>query len=557
MKDNEKYVLYRFTGHPVSGVNWRPTRLVDDVPEVRKCRVCELIPKKIVRLPCKHFLCEYCLDCASQSGSGLCPVDRTTFKVAKCAVISFPAKKANRLKVYCWNHRSGCKFKGPIEDLVQHYENDCVFHLLRCETGRHCLPRELAVEHFINMCDKRLPCSELYHSALQTTAAASADTSVHEDRSQTTTAASADTSVYEDRSETTAAASADTSVYEDRSETTAAASADNSVNDNRSHTTAAASTDASVNENRSHTTAAASAGTSVNVEHDKAQLRDILKEMQLSALQDQMAVLIKRVAHQHAVLKEVIDGQKVVALTLRDTLTEVVTRAISESLPRQPKSKNFTDDDATSSALSLSSEKVVILRKLEHYANVTLGTLEELRQNMRQFDHPAVIARCEPVHPSRDRLRLLTQVQPTNSQVGAEIPSVTYNLTLKNADEIFSSGMEDRTFADVTTWHMRDTYFVVTVGKHVAHGATLFAIEIEFNDLREGAQWLPSSRSVTVIHSNGRRWDLLEVADLPCSCKRSLDKLHHAHVSFLADINIFNQGFCQDKKMLIEIKLTT
>ncbi|KAL3237300.1 hypothetical protein MRX96_022067 [Rhipicephalus microplus] len=98
MKDNERYVVHRFTGHPVAGVNWRPTRLVDDVPEVRKCRVCEVIPKKIVKLPCKHFLCESCLVCASQSGSGLCPLGSHNLQGSEVHSHNLPCQESQPLE---------------------------------------------------------------------------------------------------------------------------------------------------------------------------------------------------------------------------------------------------------------------------------------------------------------------------------------------------------------------------------------------------------------------------------------------------------------------------
>ncbi|KAL3237283.1 hypothetical protein MRX96_022051 [Rhipicephalus microplus] len=463
---------HRFSGHPVAGVNWRTTFLVDEVSDVRMCSVCAIIPKKTLKLPCSHVLCECCFACVSQSGSGKCPEDQKTFTVAECTPINFAAKKVNRIKVYCWNEPMGCKFTGPLEDLLQHFENDCAFHVLYCGTGNHYILRNEAVEHKMNGCPYQRSCVETEPSASQTTPVASPDCSVNE-------------------------------------------------------------------------------------EHEKTLAIDVPQDAQLAALQDQMTQLAKDVAYHQILIRELNDGQRKSALTVSNVVTEVVTSAISEAFRKQIKGASFEDDNAAMSALSLSSEKAVILRKLEQYANVTLGTLEELRQNMRQFDHAAVIARCEPVLPSRDRLRHLTQVQTAKFQVGAEIPSVIYNLTVKNADEIFSSAMEDRTLAEVTTWHMRDTYFVVTVRKIAAEDAMLLGLEIEFNDLREGSQWLPSSRSVTVVHPNGRRFDMLEVHDPPCSCKRSLDKLHHAHLSFLADVSRLTKGFCQDKMMTIEIKLAT
>nr|XP_037289688.1 uncharacterized protein LOC119183812 [Rhipicephalus microplus] len=340
---------HRFSGHPVAGVNWRTTFLVDEVSDVRMCSVCAIIPKKTLKLPCSHVLCECCFACVSQSGSGKCPEDQKTFTVAECTPINFAAKKVNRIKVYCWNEPMGCKFTGPLEDLLQHFENDCAFHVLYCGTGNHYILRNEAVEHKMNGCPYQRSCVETEPSASQTTPVASPDCSVNE-------------------------------------------------------------------------------------EHENALAIDVYQDAQLAPLQDQMTRLAKNVAYHQILIRVLNDGQRKSALTVSNVVTEVVTSAISETFRKQIKGASFEDHNAAMSALSPSSEKTVILRKLEQYANVTLGTVEELRQNMRQFDHAAVIAHCEPTLPSRDRLRHLTKLETANSQVGAEIPSVTYNLTPKNAD---------------------------------------------------------------------------------------------------------------------------
>ncbi|KAL1465943.1 hypothetical protein MTO96_006183 [Rhipicephalus appendiculatus] len=328
-----------------------------------------------------------------------------------------------------------------MEDLLEHYENDCAFHIIQCERGGHTIPRKSTVAHYLSGCGNSVSSSDSEHSASETTAVASADSSIMEER-------------------------------------------------------------------------------------EEALSGDVFQDDVLAALQDQMTELTKRVRNQEDSLKKIIREQRQSARTLRDEMTERITSAISACLPKQLNPGKPADDDPTSSALSLESEKAVILRKLEHFANVTLSTLEELRQNMLQISHDAVIARCEPVPPCRDRLRHLTKVQTTNPQLGAEIPSVTYCLTLKNADIIFSSGQEDRTLAEVTTWHMRDTYFVVTVRKYVRKNAERLALDIEFNDLREGSQWFPSAPSVCAVNPNGKNWDFREDTDTPCAsqyvndCKR-------------------------------------
>ncbi|KAL1469618.1 hypothetical protein MTO96_040979 [Rhipicephalus appendiculatus] len=91
--------LYYFCDHPVAGLNWRPTRLVNEVSNSRVCCVCGIIPKTTMKLPCSHFLCEHCYESACRSDSGQCPVDRKAFNKAHCEAMNFPAKKARHLKV--------------------------------------------------------------------------------------------------------------------------------------------------------------------------------------------------------------------------------------------------------------------------------------------------------------------------------------------------------------------------------------------------------------------------------------------------------------------------
>ncbi|KAH7975046.1 hypothetical protein HPB49_022980 [Dermacentor silvarum] len=76
----ERRRVHRFRDHVVAGANWRPTRFVDDVPIVRVCGLCGMIPKRTVVLPCSHVLCQFCQADNSQDGSGLCPIDEKPFE---------------------------------------------------------------------------------------------------------------------------------------------------------------------------------------------------------------------------------------------------------------------------------------------------------------------------------------------------------------------------------------------------------------------------------------------------------------------------------------------
>ncbi|XP_070376850.1 uncharacterized protein [Dermacentor albipictus] len=128
MPDHGRGRVHRFRDHVVAGVNWRPTRLVDDVPSSRVCGLCRMIPKRMVILPCGDALCQSCFE----GSVGRCPLDQVQFEVAECVVCEFPGRTVNTLKVYCWNEAHGCEYTGTMDRMLEHYENECTFHAVEC-----------------------------------------------------------------------------------------------------------------------------------------------------------------------------------------------------------------------------------------------------------------------------------------------------------------------------------------------------------------------------------------------------------------------------------------
>ncbi|KAH7974831.1 hypothetical protein HPB49_020212 [Dermacentor silvarum] len=153
MPDAKLGRVHRFRDHVVAGVNWRPTRFVDDVPNVRVCGLCRTIPKRTVVLPCSHVLCQSC-HAANSQGSfvGLCPLDQEPFEETQCAFVELSAREANRFKVHCWNESQGCKFEGTMDELLRHYETECTFHTVECSRcGEGVLHKDLSV-HYVARC---------------------------------------------------------------------------------------------------------------------------------------------------------------------------------------------------------------------------------------------------------------------------------------------------------------------------------------------------------------------------------------------------------------------
>ncbi|XP_075525298.1 uncharacterized protein LOC142557385 [Dermacentor variabilis] len=152
MPDQRRPKLYRVRGHAVGGVNWRPTRFAEDVPQAHVCCLCGTIPARTVLLPCAHLLCEPCHGRSSNRGNGLCPLDREPFEEHDCSVIVMPVRKASNLRAHCWNEAAGCEFVGALEAVLRHYEHECDFHAVECpRCGETVLHKELPT-HYMSAC---------------------------------------------------------------------------------------------------------------------------------------------------------------------------------------------------------------------------------------------------------------------------------------------------------------------------------------------------------------------------------------------------------------------
>ncbi|XP_070396413.1 uncharacterized protein [Dermacentor albipictus] len=132
MPDRGQGRVHRFRDHVVAGVNWRPTRFVEEVPSSRVCGLCRMIPKRMVMLPCWHALCQSCHAASLEGGVGQCPLDQVQFEEAECVGCEFPTRTANTVKVYCWNEAHGCEYTGTMDRMLEHYENECAFHAVEC-----------------------------------------------------------------------------------------------------------------------------------------------------------------------------------------------------------------------------------------------------------------------------------------------------------------------------------------------------------------------------------------------------------------------------------------
>ncbi|KAH6922687.1 hypothetical protein HPB50_017877 [Hyalomma asiaticum] len=143
----------------VSGANWRPTRFQDESTLSRcACSVCHVIPSTTVMLPCSHLLCEQCLTgSVRQDGERVCPLDVEPFSEDECQMIKLPSKTKQNLKAHCWNEDDGCQFVGTIEAVLLHYDRECAFHALQCPRCDGRILRQDIAEHYVAGCSENVP----------------------------------------------------------------------------------------------------------------------------------------------------------------------------------------------------------------------------------------------------------------------------------------------------------------------------------------------------------------------------------------------------------------
>ncbi|XP_049513775.1 uncharacterized protein LOC119431222 isoform X16 [Dermacentor silvarum] len=467
MPDHGTGRVHRFRDHVVAGVNWRPTRFVDEVPNSRVCGLCRMIPKQTVLLPCSHALCQSCHAASFEGGVGHCPLDREPFEEAECFGYQFPTRKANTLKVYCWNEAHGCEYTGTMDRMLEHYENECTFHSVEC-----------------------LRCGErVQHSDLP------------------------------------------------------------------SHYVAGCLTGVS----SAITEYPSSESTALTLEHVSAALEDLKERLVdpnhdqlLPVVQSQLNELTQQVRNQEATFAEITRQVGACEHNLKREVAEIAAMITSTASHQQTIQQNSAEKASTSSTLSLRSEKVLILRKLEHLADQSRDLLEHLRQTSPQPDSSRVIAHCVPWDV--DMRHLTSTLLTTPARIKA-VGRASYFLTLENCDDIIHREGGPGTFAQVTVLHMRDTYFTLGVWKRNCGSTCDLVVDIVFDGILEDSKCVPSIWRVKVLHSEGKQSRLLTSIREHCYCKDDDYSYVHFHLEFSIGIGSLKNGFLRNGKMEFSIEL--
>lgn len=71
-------IKYRLCGFSKL-LDWKPTLFQEQLPAMRLCSVCGVLPKKVALLPCGHTHCEYCLQVSLANGS-VCLLDKKQYR---------------------------------------------------------------------------------------------------------------------------------------------------------------------------------------------------------------------------------------------------------------------------------------------------------------------------------------------------------------------------------------------------------------------------------------------------------------------------------------------
>ncbi|XP_072140581.1 uncharacterized protein [Dermacentor andersoni] len=431
MPDRGQGRVHRFRDHVVAGVNWRPTRFVDEVPNSRVCGLCRMIPKETALLPCSHAMCQSCYAAIREGEVGQCPLDQVQFDYSECFGYEFPARLANTLKVYCWNEQHGCEYTGTMDRMLQHYEKECTFHTVECLRCGEGVQHSELPRHYVAGCSAPVSAAITECPPLEPSALTLEDVNA---------------------------------AFEDL----------------------------------------------------KAVLRDASHDRLLSVTQSQLNELTEQARNQEARFAEITRAIGASEFNLKGGMAEMAA-TISSTVSHQ---LSFLRNP-------LRSEKALILRKLKRLAD-----LKPPRQTSSEPDSSNVIAHCSI---SSSGFRYLTSVLSTEATRIREIGTVDYVLTLKKCEEIIRYPGLRKKFAEIMVWHMRDTYFTVTVFKCCGTYASTLTVEIEFNGMLVDSRcWRPFWH--VGVKENSKNVRSLTPRAIPCFCSRYDDSLQHFHFEFYIEI---------------------
>ncbi|KAM7297325.1 uncharacterized protein ISCGN_022478 [Ixodes scapularis] len=138
----------------IPGLDWRPLCFEHPLPLDRLCHVCGVLCKETVVLPCSYTPCDVCFEGSLDLGC-VCPLDRENFDKNAVDKLKLRPGQLLKLSVSCWNSAHGCNFIGPVSELLDHFDKECLYHRASCPRCHQDVPRLGVVPHCVQCYDPK------------------------------------------------------------------------------------------------------------------------------------------------------------------------------------------------------------------------------------------------------------------------------------------------------------------------------------------------------------------------------------------------------------------
>lgn len=319
----------------------------------------------------------------------------------------------------------------------------------------------------------------------------------------------------------------------------------------------AASSQAAEESSSAESAAVTPGDTSAAMEDQRMLLQDLRRG--LSAITNHLNEVAERAKNHEVWYNSFNSDFRASMLELKRDMAQM-SNVVSSTPSRGRRGRQSSPASADRVSLSLESEKILVLRKLEHFAHMSLNQLELVRQIVTQpACHRPVIVDCKPSVRVEEKFRRLSGAVSTEHGLGDDVSRQIYTMYFENAEGIFSCGPTSRKLADVTMSCTRDTYFTVVVSKETFEldDAGMLCVDIEFNGLLEHSRCVLSGWTVKIKHPMNADGDLeLRGPDEGrCECTRAVEKSEHIHSCFAVNLDPVRSGdFFSDGCMRLVIQ---
>lgn len=131
-------------------LDWRPIDFVD-LPGVKSCHLCGVVPHITFVTECCHAFCHSCYQSIRRKGQR-CPYDGIYFDEGEVQVSAFKERQLEDLKARCRNWGTGCDFVGTTKQVLDHFLNMCAYHTVACPKCGVVVLRSDILQHYSERC---------------------------------------------------------------------------------------------------------------------------------------------------------------------------------------------------------------------------------------------------------------------------------------------------------------------------------------------------------------------------------------------------------------------